>query len=113
MKTVNVDRTVYKRTLFKHVIPAIIAKWPGCPLWHVRMQHDNAPAHVATEDAWAVAAGCRNKRSTITIDAQPPNSPDFNLLDLGMFASLQSLQYDAAPRNFAELVKAVNDAFRK
>ncbi len=62
------------------------------------MQHDNAPAHVSTEDIDVVAARTRG-RSTILLDPQPSNSPDCKILDLGMFAEIESLRYEAAPRN--------------
>jgi len=44
-------------------------------------------------------------------EAQPPNSPDMNILDLGMFSSMQSLQHQEHPNNIDELVSAVDKAF--
>ena len=39
---------------------------------------------------------------------QPPKSPDLNVLDLGFFNSIQSIQqHTHAPYNFPELVEAV------
>ncbi len=74
------------------------------------MQHDNAPAHVPTDYKDVAAAGNKG-RNAIKLCAQPPYSPDFNVLDLGMFAGIQSLQYKEAPRNVAELVNAVEKTY--
>ena len=47
----------------------------------------------------------------IQLDPQPANSPDLNVLDLGFFNSIQSLQHEAAPRNVDDLVQAVVKTF--
>lgn len=47
----------------------------------------------------------------IRIRRQPPNSPDLNVLDLGYFKSIQSLQYTEAPTNLDQLVNAVRASF--
>ncbi|XP_019196986.1 PREDICTED: uncharacterized protein LOC109191356 isoform X2 [Ipomoea nil] len=44
---------------------------------------------------------------------KPPNSPDMNVLDLGFFRALQSLQHQEAPRNVDELVAATHKAFNE
>ena len=77
------------------------------------MRHFNAPAHVATDDADVGSAGYGSKRTRITLEAQPPNSPDFNILDLGILAGIQSLQYQAAPRNVEKLIEAVKKAYKE
>ncbi|CAH9050865.1 unnamed protein product [Cuscuta europaea] len=48
-----------------------------------------------------------NKRLT----CQPVQSPDLNVLDLGFFRAIQSIQYKAFPKTVGELVGAVQDAF--
>jgi hypothetical protein len=42
---------------------------------------------------------------------QPVNSPDLNVLDLGFFASIQSLQHRKPCRSLPDLVHAVEEAF--
>src|SRR5438128_725850 len=42
---------------------------------------------------------------------QPPNSPDMNILDLGFFASLQSMTYKTVSRNMDELIANVQKEF--
>ena len=49
----------------------------------------------------------------IELQCQPANSPDFNVLDLGFFNSIQSLQYEEAPTTIDELISSVENAFWK
>ncbi|XP_021761822.1 uncharacterized protein LOC110726660 [Chenopodium quinoa] len=42
---------------------------------------------------------------------QPPQSPDLNVLDLGLFRSIQSLQYQSFPSNLDELVDKVIESY--
>ena len=42
---------------------------------------------------------------------QPPNSPDFNVLDLGFFRAIQTLQLEWDIRGTGELIEDVLDAF--
>lgn len=43
---------------------------------------------------------------------QPANSPDLNILDLGFFDSIQSLQAETCARNEDELIAAVTEAYK-
>ena len=38
---------------------------------------------------------------------QPPNSPDFNILDLGLFRAIQYIQYKKNAKTVEDLVPAV------
>ena len=42
---------------------------------------------------------------------QPLTSLDFNVLDLGFFNTIQSLQHKEAPTTVDDLIKAVEDLF--
>ncbi|WCJ29059.1 hypothetical protein M5689_010721 [Euphorbia peplus] len=89
----SVNREIIKSYLLEKVLPAIKSKWPredlGLPIY---IQQDNARTHVnindddfrrvASEDGFDIRLMC-----------QPPNSPDLNILDLGFFNGIQSLQY--------------------
>lgn len=44
---------------------------------------------------------------------QPPNSPDLNILDLGFFSAIQSLQHKECPKTIEDLVRAVEKYFEK
>ncbi|CAM0905792.1 unnamed protein product [Alopecurus aequalis] len=47
----------------------------------------------------------------IKILQQPPNPPDMNALDLGLFSSLQSLTDTRSPKNLKELIQNVLEEF--
>jgi len=42
---------------------------------------------------------------------QPLNSPDLDLLDLGFFNAIQSLQHNVCPTTVEELVSAAETSF--
>ncbi|XP_021775477.1 uncharacterized protein LOC110739318 [Chenopodium quinoa] len=42
---------------------------------------------------------------------QPPQSPDLNVIDLGLFRSIQSLQNQSFPNNLDELVTKVQESY--
>lgn len=42
---------------------------------------------------------------------QPPKSPDLNILDLGFFSAIQSLQHRTCPNGIEDIVHAVEDSF--
>ncbi|ETO86415.1 hypothetical protein F444_00044, partial [Phytophthora nicotianae P1976] len=67
------------------------AEWPR-QQWRdpIFVQQDNAKPHVSPFDPDILAAGLEGGWS-IRLIFQPPNSPDLNALDLGLFASLQSI----------------------
>jgi hypothetical protein len=43
----------------------------------------------------------------IRLICQPPNSPDFNILDLGFFRAIQAIQYKKNTKTVEDLVPAV------
>lgn len=109
-KCVEVNKEVYKRKIIDEVIPAIRSAWPGARNQTITAQQDNAPAHNIYEDPEVLAA--RNAGNPkVRFVAQPPNSPDTNILDLGFFNSIQSLQDRTTPRTVDELVAEVKRAF--
>ena len=83
-------------------------KWP-VKGEHIKIQHDNAKPHLI--DIEKVCQKSREDGWNISVQYQSPNSPDFNILDLGLFAAIQSLQQEKAMVNIDELVTAVKEAF--
>ncbi|CAM9488852.1 unnamed protein product, partial [Ectocarpus sp. 6 AP-2014] len=83
--SVEVNRATYKEKLINNVFPDIRAKFPASSI--IFAQQDNAPGH------------------------RPPNSPDCNILDLGFFNSIQSLQDRTTPTTVDQLVTEVERAF--
>jgi hypothetical protein len=114
MVTKNIDsinNEEHQRMMFDNVIPAIMAKWPnGGTGQIIFIQQDNAKPHSSEGDK-VVESFSEELGWNIQMKRQPPNSPDFNVLDLGFFASIQSIQHLAAPTNIDELIEAVTTAF--
>jgi hypothetical protein len=93
MKPMSVTKEVYRDFKCNKVIPAIQQKWP---LFHrsvaIKIQQDNAKPHLIRNDDPQLQAAVAATGMNITLINQPPNSPDTNVLDLGYFNAIQSLQ---------------------
>ncbi|CAN0260843.1 unnamed protein product, partial [Discosporangium mesarthrocarpum] len=106
MKLATVNEERYK-LMIEEAIPAIKARM-RTPLGHMNfVQQDGAKAHMAkgvmeeTQDA----AG-----DDVIPEAQPANSPDLKVNDLGFFQSIQQLKEDVRVTNGGELVEATMEA---
>lgn len=102
-----------KNMIMENVVPAIKSKFP--PTYKkktIYVQQDNAKPHFSDNDADIVALGSADDWN-IKFKAQPANSPDLNVLDLGFFNSIQSLQHEASPDTIDELIDCVQHAFNK
>ena len=103
-KTVNVTRETMRSYLIGKVLRAIKRKWPpndaNKTIW---IQQDNAKPHVPMDDM-KFRLAVQETGLDIRLMNQPPNSPDLNVLDLGFFASLQSLTDKRIARNIDELI---------
>lgn len=110
-KPIKVDRTTMRSYLINKVLRAIVERWPrehaGKIIW---IQQDNAPSHVPINDKEFATAVAKTGLDIRLIN-QPANSPDLNVLDLGFFASLQSLAYDGVSRNLDDLIENVQREF--
>ncbi|GAA0172396.1 hypothetical protein LIER_26233 [Lithospermum erythrorhizon] len=109
----SITQDVIRPCILEKEIPTIKEKWPSCSrMSTIYIQQDNARPHIDPLDDkfLAVAQGDGfDIRSTY----QPPNSHDFNVLDLGYFRAIQSLQYREAPKTIDELVLAGTKSFEK
>lgn len=102
-----------RKMMLTKLYPAIREKWPvESRKLPIIIQQDNAKPHVPPSDAKILREGFRDGWK-ITLKPQPANSPDFNILDLGFFNSIQSLQHEAAPNTINELIAEVENAFNK
>ncbi|XP_056683210.1 uncharacterized protein [Spinacia oleracea] len=108
---VSITREVIRAKLIEEVLPAIMAKWPANACKEIWIQQDNAKPHISVDDAEFRAAATKNGFK-IRLTCQPAQSPDLNVLDLGFFRAIQSLQYKAFPKDTKELLKSVEDAFQ-
>jgi hypothetical protein len=108
-KPVNVDKDVYRDMLLNHVLPAIYAKFPDSEA-RVVVQQDNAGPHIAPDDQDFIEA-VEDSGWSVNLEFQPPNSPDFNINDLGFFKAIQSICQEDVPRNVDELIHSVTQAY--
>ena len=103
----SITRDVIRDFMISQVSPAIRAKWPreyvDKPIF---IQHDNAPSHLKLDDPDFYEAA-KLGGFDIRLICQPPNSPDFNILDLGFFRAIQAIQYKKNAKTIEALVPAV------
>ena len=111
MKFVNVNRLITRKMLMDHVFPAIREQFPRAVRWtKVYVQKDNAGPHLYSDDK-EIQNELDKDGIKIVLTRQPPNSPDFNVLDLGFFNSIQSLQNKIVSKNIEKFVSAPKTAF--
>ena len=80
------------RRLTIKVGDAINKKWPRCDRGQrIEIQMDNATPHLTNDDPKWIKAK-KNWDFDIVLVRQPPQSPDTNVLDLGLWTSIQSFQ---------------------
>ena len=93
------------------LLPAIRDRWPRDQrhqtIW---IQQDNARTHIPVNDE-EFARAVAHLGLDIRLTNQPPNSPDINVLDLGFFASLQSLTYTTISNNMNDLIANVKNEY--
>lgn len=111
LKPVNVNKDVYRKMLVENLFPAVKRKWPDRRS-KIYVQQDGAPAHVREGDLEVLYQGNRYGWD-INLDIQPPNSPDFNILDLGLFRSLQSTTWDSNITDIRDIVNTAEKAFKE
>ncbi|KAJ8530483.1 hypothetical protein ON010_g14429 [Phytophthora cinnamomi] len=73
------------------------------------VQQDNAPANISVDNS-QLADAVQQQELDIELCCQPPNSPDLNCFDLGLFAAIQARQRLRTPRSFDEVIDAVTAA---
>jgi len=74
------------------------------------LQHDNARPHVNGDNP-QIQTKARKDGWEIKMMNQSANSPDLNILDLGFFRSVQSIQQRLCAQDIDTLVSAVRRAF--
>ncbi|XP_074313896.1 uncharacterized protein LOC141649095 [Silene latifolia] len=99
----SITRDVIRRFLIEKVIPSIQSSWPiedsGKTIF---IQQDNARTHISPNDQEFHRAATQNGFD-IRLTCQPANSPDLNILDLGFFSAIQSLQQKKRQRRLMSL----------
>ena len=72
------------------------------------IQQDNAPTHLKVDDPQFCEVA-KQDGFDIRLICQPPNSPDFNILDLGFFRAIQAIQYKKNAKTMQELIPVVEE----
>ncbi|XP_057770758.1 uncharacterized protein LOC130990549 [Salvia miltiorrhiza] len=106
----SVTKQVIRAGFLENLLPAIREKWPSLNGRRIYIQQDNAKPHLHVNDPEFVEAA-RQDGFDIHLCCQPANSPDLNVLDLGFFRAIDSLQHQEAPSTIDELVLAVQKAY--
>ncbi|XP_074290123.1 uncharacterized protein LOC141616863 [Silene latifolia] len=106
----SITKEVVKQCLLEKVIPAIKAKWPLNASGKIWIQQDNAKPHISPKDLDFLEVA-KSDGFDMELICQPPNSPDLNILDLGFFRSIQTLQHKKSSKSILELVDVVGRAY--
>ena len=101
---------VIRSCIIEKVLPAIRAKWPHDTKDVIFIQQDNAKPHIDPNDPEFLEVASSDGFN-INLSCQLPNSPELNVLDLGLFRPVQSLQHQEAPSTIDDLVNAIEKAF--
>ena len=88
LKAINVTGEAWHDMMIQRVLPTIHKKF-----WHAEryivLQIDGARAHFKASIQSNIEQALHVDEFSMTIDKQPPNSPNLNVLDLGYLHSLQ------------------------
>ena len=105
----SVTKEVIRDFMIEKVLPAIRAIWPREDAHKtIFIQQDNARPHLSPNDIMFCEAA-KLDGFDMRLVCQPANLPDFNVLDLGFFNSIQSIQYKTSSKTTEELVAAVDE----
>ena len=116
------DHARFRSMIIEDLLPAIETKWPAGelsdPSFKIIIQQDGAGAHPSSWNDEVIQAAVRDKEASGTFTPgkiqfmkQPPNSPDTNICDLGLFNAIQSAYYLTAPKNEMEIITMVKKTF--
>ncbi|KAL4346841.1 hypothetical protein GQ457_17G010120 [Hibiscus cannabinus] len=106
----SVTKDVTRSCLIDKVLPAIRAKWTSYSDKTIFIQQDNAKPHIGVDDEEFLQAASVDDFNFHPF-FQPPNNHDLNVLDLGYFRAIQSLQHEESDTTIDELVNAVEKSF--
>ncbi|XP_042016761.1 uncharacterized protein LOC121764771 [Salvia splendens] len=108
----SITKEVMTACLLNQIIPSIKAKWPANASKKIFIQQDNAKPHLRAADHQFEALASTDGFEFHLI-SQPPNSPDTNVLVLGYFRAIQSLQDDKMATSVDDLLRNVFTSFEE
>jgi hypothetical protein len=110
----NVTAAVYEDIMINKVLPAIKEKLlPHVVGNTVRVQQDGARPHTANGIVARIEDAGRRLGMELMVETQPAQSPDLNLCDLSIFASLQAEQQHVWTTTIDGLIEAVADVWEQ
>ena len=110
--TKSINGGEYKKMMLDKLLPAIKEKWPN-QSDRIEIQEDGATPHSAVGRTLMNERALEDYGLDVTVVKQPPNSPQFNALDAGVFNSMEKNVWKESARNLDELIAAVNTAYDK
>jgi hypothetical protein len=112
-KPLSVTAGVYERLMIDKVLPAVATKLlPHVKGSSIRIQQDGARPHTAGGLVARIeAAALATHGMQLILETQPAQSPDLNLCDLSIFASLQARQQQVWTTTVDGLIKAVGEVW--
>ncbi|XP_047949312.1 uncharacterized protein LOC125195166 [Salvia hispanica] len=108
----SVNKEVMTACLINQIVPTIKAKWPANASKKIYIQQDNAKPHLRAADQQFEEITSTDGFEFHLI-SQPANSPDTNVLDLGYFRAIQSLQDDKIATNVDDLMRNMFTSFEE
>ena len=105
----SVSRDVIKETIINKLLPNIVKMFPR-DTSIINIQLDGSGAHSIHNNP-DINRAFLDSGLNIQLFKQPPQSPDLNVLDLGYFNSIQSLQQTKVCHEVEDLVSAVVSSY--
>ena len=115
----SIDRDKCREMMINDVVPAIQSRFPTSEQSRYGttcIQQDGAPSHIPTkneDDMWFEEMEALGLSDSIKLVAQPANSPDVNVNDLGFFNALQAMYHSYCPMNSLELIEMVTMCYNE
>ena len=110
----SINKEATRKMLIDNILPAICEKWPcsraGKTCSKILIQQDNAKPHGFENDPILEAALTRDGFD-IQLTFQTSNTPDLNILDLGFFNAIQSLQHQLVKRTVDDIITTTKHAY--
>ena len=112
-KDIKIDIATFEDFYVEKLLPAVQACCPDIMKQEfIYIQMDNAPVHKVSVETQRVHEFYKGEPALFPVPVcQPPNSPDLNILDLGVFRTLQCLVSVVHCRNMDEVIVQVTTQF--
>lgn len=113
-KPINVDAATYRKWMKERVIPKIRKRLHWKKNEEIRVRHDGAKPHDGGGNATFFQQWGQMYGWNIVFETQCPQSPEVNILDIGVFNGLQakSEEYRMDSSSVSDMVARVKKTFR-